>query len=248
LPASAAAWPTALEGLSEELTRSVPQAVCDAIRTLCEEQKQEPVIPEALKACFGPDELEKKRAKARTRLSGGEQWQLQDNRQPWQLVFFEQIPGEGPTEPPGDAAPAKARFQEALQAIEAFATRLDFPFAEAFRLGRFLLGPSFPSGAFDAAHAQRAVEALAAQGFSERAQENFQELFPFSEDLKVLRWSEERIRGFLAASVSDVFGGMGSWNDLPLDGAEAEEHGRLSGELFRSMKDYTAALQSWVKA
>ncbi|SEU38012.1 hypothetical protein [Stigmatella erecta] len=248
LPASPGAWPTALDGLSDALKRSVPQAVCDAIRTLCEEQQQEPIIPEALKAHFGPDALEKKRAKARGRLSGGEQWRLQDNPQPWQLLFFEEVPGAGPTEPPGEAAQAKARFQEALRAIEAFAARLDFPFAEAFRLGRALLEQDFPRGDFDAAHGQRALEALQAKGFSERAQENFQEVFSFAEDLRILRWPAERILGFLAASVSDVFGGMGSWNDLPLDEADGEENERLSAELFRSMKDYAAVLQSWVKA
>jgi 5-carboxymethyl-2-hydroxymuconate isomerase len=43
--------------------------------------------------------------------------------------------------------------------------------------------------------------------------------------------------------MADVFGGMGSWNDID-PGEDAETYQRLSAELFEVMKRYFAALLS----
>jgi hypothetical protein len=36
----------------------------------------------------------------------------------------------------------------------------------------------------------------------------------------------------LCSAASDVFGGLGSWNDLPFEGEVGETHARLSGQLL----------------
>ena len=48
-----------------------------------------------------------------------------------------------------------------------------------------------------------------------------------------------------AAIASDVFGGMGSWNDLGFDGPDAQAYEELSNRLLQAMKSaFRAAINS----
>lgn len=189
-----------------------------------------------------PEVLEELRARVRRRMRDA-RWHLRDNPNPWQLCFFEHVPGARPPESGVGFAEARARFIKALLATEVFAERQGSPFAEAFRLGRALLEGDLPAGEFNSEHCQRIEEALTARGFSERAVENLRNILGFTEDLRVLHWSRERILGFLTVGISDVFGGMGSWNDIPVD--DDAEYQALSSALYRAMIDFAGTVLSW---
>lgn len=188
-----------------------------------------------------PNELENKRARARSRLSST-QWYLQGIQQPWEMYVFtpvEMLSGASPER----TAAVKEQFIDSLQQIAAFAKKIDSPFAEAFQVSEFLLTHDLPSGDFDEEHEKSIVTVLQKKGFSDQAIQAFQNNFSYTKDLHLLQWPAERIFGLCAVSLADVFGGMGSWNDV-YPGEDQETYQQLSARLFESMKRYFAVVIS----
>ena len=77
---------------------------------------------------------------------------------------------------------------------------------------------------------------LASRGVTQRAIDNATYPFGFGEQLRRLGWSWERFWYFCAFDITDVFGGMGSWNDLPLSDDDADEYVALT-DTFSTARD-----------
>lgn len=231
-------WPSFIEHYSGDAT-SLAHAVCNIICSYCESRDLKRIIPAHLKDAFGPGELEEKRIHARSK---SDRWGLQPNSRPWQMYFYEET---GITDMPAVTAPEKAsvKLRASLAEIAAFATDIQSPFAEAFLLAEYLLSKDVPEGILDQQHRSLIEKDLRKNGFSEMAIENFNKAFQYTEDFSEFGWSPGKISGLLAVSLADVFGGMGSWNDVYLEEAQ-ETHQKLSAKVFLHLKQYQTALLS----
>ncbi len=157
-------WEQSLDSLDAESFSRVVSAVCQSICRLCEENGGRPVIPQALSLHFGPDALEAERARIRSRMNSN-QWYLEGTRSPWELYIFA-FAGEVAEAESSEKQSWLEVFRKALDAAQGFALQIGSPFAEAFRLGSFVLGADFPAaGGFDAAHEATVRTALQNAGF-----------------------------------------------------------------------------------
>ncbi|MBT1688249.1 hypothetical protein [Dawidia soli] len=231
-------WEKTLRGMSREDLERIVHPLCRSICTLCEAGGQKPVIPAALADSFGPDEEEQKRAAARSK--DKDRWNLQPTQEPWEHYAFR--PAENaPPFTPATWADTQRTFIQSLEAIHAFAARIQSPFQEAFGLSLFVLQSSLPAGRYDAAHMEEMVAQLSKAGFSEQAIENFHQAAWVGELCTELGWEPARIHGMLAAKFADVFGGMGSWNDQYIE-EDHDTYQKVSSELFEALKRYQASL------
>jgi hypothetical protein len=213
----------------------------------CRGHGVEPIIPETLRGrlrCLGPTLEERKRD--RGILLEREKLRLAPNTEGYQLYLFQEL-GEMPPLPGSPARPAEVReeFLGALREAESFAEQQGSPFFEAFKLARFVLESDGLrlTGERTPERVDALVEGLKAAGFSERAGEVFGRKVSAVSDFEPFHPSEEKLRGVLACSVADVFGGMGSWNDQGFDTAEAHErYERISGRLFSALREFTVAV------
>ncbi len=229
-------WEQSLDSLDAESFSRVVSAVCQSICRLCEENGSRPVIPQALSSYFGPDAMEAERARIRSRMNSN-QWYLEGIRSPWELYVFA-FAGEVSEPESSEKQSWLPVFRKALDAARGFALHISSPFAEAFRLGSFVLGADFPAaGGFDVAHGALVRTALQNAGFSENAQDIFLRSFWLGEELSLLQWSPERICALIALDVTDVFGGMGSWNDVG-PGGDNDTYQRITDELFRARENF----------
>ena len=192
-----------------------------------------------MKIVFGPDELDGKRARARSRLSD-DQWYLQGIRQPWELYLFTPLPVPVQAE---NTDHGREAFLGSLQQIIPFSQKIGSPFTETFLLSKFILSNTLPGGHFDEAHESNIVAALQQNGFSQYALETFRNTFSYIKDFHRLQWPAESILGLCALSLSNVFGGMGSWNDMD-PGEDGEVYQRVSADLFEAIRKYFAELIS----
>lgn len=136
--------------------------------------------------------------------------------------------------PARPTAEVREDFLGALREAESFAEQQGSPFFEAFKLARFVLESGKRVDALR--------EELKAAGFSERAGEVFGRKAGAVSDFEPFHPSEEKLRGLVACSVADVFGGMGSWNDQYFDTEEAHaRYEQLSGRLFSALRAFTVA-------
>lgn len=234
----ATGYPSALDALDAAAVQELSHTICRAIATRCEQHNAQPVIPENLLHCIGPDELDGKRARARSKLSGGKQYYLQSNQQPWELYLFAPVEA-AKVSTSETAADVKKHFISTLKQIAALATKMETPFAEAFLSAEFLLGDKIPSGDFSEEHENQIADIMQQKGFSDQALDIFKRNFSYARDQRLLGWTNEQIMSICAISMADVFGGMGSWNDMN-PGDDALEYDRLSSDLFQSMKQYFA--------
>lgn len=234
-------WELSLEALDAESFSRVVSAVCQSIRDLCEEAGKHPVIPAWLSLCFGPDEADAERARIRSRMQA-HQWYLQGTLTPWELYLFAYA-GETTVQESFEAPSWRTDFVKSLDEAFTFARSIGSPFAEAFRLGAFVLSENFAltGGGFDAAHEETVRAALAQNGFSDNAQDIFMRSFWLGEELHLLQWSPARICGLIALDITDVFGGMGSWNDIAPDG-DAAAYQRITEALFQSRENFFAEM------
>jgi hypothetical protein len=241
-----AEWSVYLKKLSPSSLKEFCSIICGIIAGICEENEIKPIIPAELSNTFGPDEIEEKRAQARGRTA--DHWLLQKNKDSWELYFFELFSEDIRLEEPISLQEATKHFSSALLRAAAFAGKIDSPFSEAFLLGSYFLNNEFTAGDFDPDHFKGISKELKKKGFSERARENAADLIYYGENMKKLHWPFSKISGLFAVSISDVFGGMGSWNDIYLeDENENESYQSISGELFTSQRNYFAALLSYKK-
>jgi hypothetical protein len=240
----AAKWPEYLKKISPSSLKELCSIICGIIAGICEEKNIKPVIPYKLANTFGPDAIEEKRAQARGRTA--DHWLLQPNKDSPELYFFEQLPDDIKLEKPISLAGAKKHFRSALHHAADFAAKIDSPFNEAFLLGSYFLNYDFVAGNFEKDHFKSISKELKKKGFSELAIENTAKQIFYGAAMKNLNWPNEKIAGLLAFSISDVFGGMGSWNDIYLeDEVQNETYQKISAELFTSQRNYFAALLSF---
>ncbi|MFL5729941.1 MAG: hypothetical protein ACJ75J_10680 [Cytophagaceae bacterium] len=238
----ASEWPGQLKNFHMALLQQVSGIVCRVIAVLCEEREIKPVIPPALKDVIGPDELEEKRAQARSKPY--DLWLLDGNKDPWEIYYYEEVPGFI-SEPVKGMAEAQKEFLDALQKAENFAVKIQSPFEEAFKLGAYFLSGKVPAGHFDHQHGAAIEKDLKQKGYSDRALENAGDVVYYGEVLEICGWPADKIYGILSLSISDVFGGMGSWNDLYMETEEENQiYQEVSSKLFESLKSYFAALLS----
>jgi len=209
----------------------------EELQMCCKAHGVEPVIPGPLRERVRregptPEDLERDPGLIPER----EQLRLESNTESYQLYLFAALPFPAPS--PAPDANVRGELIGLLEEAEAFAERVESPFAEAFKLARFVL----ETGAWrlqeygpDAVPPM--LEALDAEGFSERAREVFEGKLSLLPPFQVLSSSEQRLRGLLACSIADVFGGMGSWNDQGFSTEETQErYTQLSERLFATLR------------
>jgi len=244
-PAMQTAPPGAWEGKIAKMDMAdlsrYTMAVCRSICTLCEQAGTKPVIPIGLRECFGPDEIDQKRAAARSKGSGGG-WLLEGNRNNWEYYEFLEIKGAGevdikPTEH------ARAAFIKALEEARSFAESMQSPFEEAFRLSLYVLSDHQPAASYSQESAGPGGR-LASAGFSQQALAVITNADWLITGFASLGWDDQHIKDLLALSISDVFGGMGSWNDQYFED-EQERYTTVSANLFEALRRQFAAVLSW---
>ena len=246
LPDVAEEWPGFIASMNTEELENYSFLVCRAIAVFCEENDLlNPVIPTALQDAFGPNELEQKKAQARSSM-GSDQWFLTPNKEPWELYLLVELEGLEPEKLTIELHIAAENYKSALVQIEAFAKQINSPFAEAFGVGLYLLQPNVTQGKFDNAHLKALLADLKKKQFSLQAQKNFTDSFNYyTQDIELMQLPAEYSFGLLSLSVADVFGGMGSWNDMYMETDEEQEiYQRTSAELYSAMRDYYRALGS----
>ncbi|HEY0093717.1 MAG TPA: hypothetical protein VGB96_05305, partial [Archangium sp.] len=183
---------------------------------------------------LGPSPEERKQDKGI--LLEREKLRLAPNTEGYQLYLFQELEDAPPLfdSPAPPAAGVREAFLGALREAQSFAEQQDSPFFEAFKLARFVLESDKRVDALP--------EALKAAGFSERAGEVFGRKAGAVSDFEPFHPSEEKLRGLVACSVADVFGGMGSWNDQYFDTEEAQErYEQVSAHLFSALRAFTVA-------
>jgi hypothetical protein len=240
-------WKDSIQNYPANQLQGIVNMMCRFICECCDEKKSKPIIPAALKPKLGPDELEAKRIVARGKLDRS-QYFLTGNTQPWEANTFELIDYTGIPEAPVPEQQLKATLQQALKDTGAFAAKNKSNFAEAFQLADYLLTGLLPEGNFDEAHKEKIIQELKEFNFSDRAIENFSNVFYYSEELLIIGWEQKDIYAFFACSIADVFGGMGSWNDEYFESEEENaKYQQLSGALFNALKKYFVTLISFQK-
>jgi hypothetical protein len=239
----ASEWIGLIKRINPDLLQELCSTICRIIAEICEKKGSKPVIPKELQYCFGPDEIEEKRAQARSRMV--DHWFLQSNSEPWELHYFELLPQEIKPDLAGDIRTLKAQFSKSLKDAADFAKKINSPFKEAFSLGSYFLQAKVPERDFNEDDMKLISKDLQKKGFSEIAIENSAEIMSIGKNTRILNFENWKIYSLFALSISDVFGGMGSWNDIhPESPEEYEAYERISSELFLSRKNYLAALLS----
>lgn len=228
-------WPLQYEALTAEQRSIAANLVCRSICYLCEERNMDRIIPHHLNEVFGPDELENRRAQARSQ-NGSQQWYLAQNENPWELYLFERTAGLI-LEEPIPLIIAREKFVAALEAIHSYAQEIKSPFDEAFRLALFFLTEENRSGSFDESRIAGLLKRLEALRFSHQAIDRFNSIISYATDMKMLEFSPGKMYDLMAVSTADVFGGMGSWNDQYIED-DQETFNKHSSTLFESLKHF----------
>jgi hypothetical protein len=240
-------WKENIGQLSGDTLTSAVSVGCRAICDCCDAKGLKPIIPAHLKKKLGPDEEEAKRIEGRSKLEKS-QWFLSANNEPWEVNLLHPV-YSAESIPVNDTYIASRKaFQEAISPIAEFATKQQSNFAEAFELAKYLVSDTVPSGSFDEAHKERIIQELknAPWQFSERAIENFSNVFYFSQELLLMNWEASRIYALFAVSIADVFGGMGSWNDeYHASEEDNNKHQQLSSTLYNALRNYFVSLISF---
>lgn len=231
-----ASWPGFLRRLPADDVWTVRDELVEITRLECESRRTQPVIPDALSEVFGPDEEDRRRLHFRHRLQNDLGWWSRANDHPSMLFVLDQIDRVASF----DAMPlgeARRAFVTALQAVSAFARRVQSPFVTAFDLALLL-----------AAHAEGETEpdlTALQRSLSDRFGESWESVALSVAPFRCFGWGADRLLGLAAISAADVFGGMGSWNDQGFtDGDEARFHA-VSEALFTALNRYFESILSF---
>lgn len=225
-----------LDAIDAELVRD---DVLELIRLECQQRGCEPLIPAALEDIFGPDEEERRRLSFRGRLQHDMGWYLKSHPTPWRMFVFDEDECEASANDEAAAATIievnhQQRFEAALEAIGAFAVKVQSPFAVHFQLAQSLAVEARTEAPFDRAAFERIC-----------VSNNVPDSVAGGElvDLyAAFRWGTRRVFGLAAIAAADVFGAMGTWNDQSFDGEEATRFETVSSQLFCAMNNHLAAL------
>jgi hypothetical protein len=239
----ASEWKEYISKLNGDTLQELCGTICRIIAAICEEKHIRPFIPKELENSFGPDEIENKRAQARGRMV--DKWFLQPNSEPWEMYFFELLPDDVKLEKSSDLNKAKADFSKRLKELMDFSIQVGLDFSEALLMGTYFLNDKIPKGNFDENHLKVLIKDLKKNGFSAKVQENLSDLIAIGKNMKMLNWEDTKIHALFALSISDVFDGMESWDDIYFeDYEENENYRKLSSSFFSSHKKYFAAVLS----
>lgn len=241
-------WPLYIENKNAEECRVFSGIICRSIATLCEKKHIDKIIPDALAECFGPNELDNKRAQARSKMDKS-QWLLQSAANPWEMYFFEQV-ANAPLSEFENKTTIEQTFRLSLEEIAAFAKRIESPFQEAFSLSLYFLGKDVSEGIFDPLHLQSIKADLLTKGFSERALQNVEDPLYYGESMALTGMPVDQLYKLLAVIiVKDLFGGMGSWNDQYMEHeTDQEEYMKRSENVFQNaIRSFAALLSSTAK-
>ncbi|MBS1668004.1 MAG: hypothetical protein JST58_11565 [Bacteroidetes bacterium] len=235
-------WISALQKMSSVETDGLNQIVYQSIIKTCEEENRFPTIPDALKECFGPDEIGQKRARERGHYQN--KWQLVPNQNPWRLLFFETIANfHLAKNTVSSSNETQKHFLDELNAIAVFAEKVKSPFSEAFRLAQFILNKEFIVYDFVDTTLEMIAPLMKQMHFSQNAETVLKKNFYYAEKMKQIGWSTEKCKELLALTCCEVFGGMGSWNDQSFDNdLDQQTYEELSARFFKSKKEYFASL------
>ncbi len=233
-----AQWKGKIMSMDSDMLQRIVSPVCRSICKLCEDLKLKPVIPAKLIDAFGPNEEDQKRAAARSK-GEKDRWSLQPTQQSWEYYAFREIEYGVEVQSP-DSSQVQAAFIKPLAAIKLFAGEIQSPFEEAFALVLFMVNDS------KSLTANEIEQQIKASGFSERAVEVLRDKIWMAEQFSELGFTIDQIKGLIAISVADVFGGMGSWNDQYVEG-DQERYQTVSAHMFEALKNYFASVLSYAK-
>ncbi|MCP3101056.1 hypothetical protein LZ198_19455 [Myxococcus sp. K15C18031901] len=225
-----------------EAMHAVPSGnLMEELQMCCKAHGVEPVIPAALRErvrALGP--TREAREKDPGLLPEREWMRLVPNDARYQLYLFSALTMARSPALPRPTTDARVEFLASLGDVADFAERKGSPFAEAFRLARFCLeNTGFRLQDYGPSRVGAVREALRSEGFSERAWEVFERRASLVTLFQVFPSSEERLRGLLACSVADVFGGMGSWNDEFFETDDDQAwYERVTQQLFRALREF----------
>lgn len=221
-------WKGKIMSYDFDMLQRIVNHVCRSIAKLCEDKKLLPIIPPALAETFGPNEEDRKRANARSK-GEKDRWSLQPNTQPWEYYAFRKLEVDNTTHVDSDEVQSK--FISSLKEIQAFATEIQSPYEGAFSLALFILNDL---KSFEQAQVEKQLKEA---NFSEQASNAMLNQLWVADQFGKLGFSEKQIKGLMALSVADVFGGMGSWNDQYVEN-DYEHYQAVSANMFEAMKDY----------
>lgn len=230
-----------VHSLNADELNTFSYTITTVICFVCEQNKTMPIIPSHLKDHF-ESEVEHKRAQAR---SAAGRWYLKPNEENWTMYFFELLSTEQDVALSTFENDGVANFIAALAQTEAFATKIQSSFVEAFRLAHFFMTAELPNGNFDAEHKAAIIALLTKTGFSERALEVVNNKAFYLEEFHKMGFERNKVYHLFAIDIADVFGGMGSWNDEYItNDADYEAHNRLSAQLYAALKQLFIATLS----
>lgn len=228
-------WAHYLQGLDAVDAALVRDDVIELIRLECQRRGCEPLIPAALENIFGPDEEDRRRLSFRGHLQHDMGWRLKSHPAPWHMFVFDHDAVQ-------DEAAAiiktdhQQRFEVALEAIGAFAVKVQSPFVVHFELAKILAAEARTDAPFNRAAYERI-----------RASNNVQDQLADTDMVDLFaafEWGTRRVLGLAAVAAADVFGAMGSWNDQSFDDEEDVQFEAVSSQLFCAMNAYLASLLS----
>jgi len=244
------ATPHTPQSLRELLATGEPAAVqgipagnlMEELQMCCKAHGAELLVPEPLRERVRAQGYTKEeRAKDPGLIPERERLRLVPNDSRYQMYLFNALKvARSPLLSPRATTDTRAELLSSLKDAEEFATRKGSPFAEAFGLARFALeNTGFLLRDATPARLAAVREALKGAGLSERAWDAFERRFSLVTLFQVFPSSEERLRGLLACSVADVFGGMGSWNDEFFESDEDQAwYERVTQRLFRALREF----------
>lgn len=182
------------------------------------------------------------------------------NREPWNHFYFSEVgtlDRPSTTEPPpavdgavkscANHAPEKATLSKLAQAMleaqqamrlgYAFAMRIGSEYAKTFALVNMVLSPeSEPFFAGRISLVDYLFE-LQSHGHDREMQESLESSWSLMELLRDLKLKPLQVQAICAASLADVFGGIGDWNDSYFDDpADQKEFEEISQTLFRAVQ------------
>ena len=225
------------DGLRSMMTGNLMMALQKASRV----HGTELVVPEPLRACVTPPFALEEDA---GHVPGKDVLRLQSNPDVYQMFLFEEL-GDVPA--PTAAGPswdgARHDFVEALREAERFAAEQGLDFVSAFKLALFALEGRAPR--YDDLSPERVpafLEAAKAAGLDDWPVEVFERKLGSLMLFQCLGLSDAKLRGLLACLLSDVFGGMGSWNDQAFETPEAQQtYDDVSSRLFAALGAFFVA-------
>lgn len=142
----------------------------------------------------------------------------------------------------GDLQKNRKELTESLMRAAEFSLRAGSAFLPSFQIALAALGSDWIHGPYDDKHLGELKDLLLKKKLEPKSVEFFPKRLGFAAYFYRIGVRPELIQGFLAVEYTDVFGGMGSWNDQMFEADFQEEYDRVSRDLFQSLQDFRKAL------